>query len=119
MADAMYTGFGIKLHWGPPPQDTAIGFSERAFNRWQRHLPLGTRMLLYSTSKMGGTKEIHAEVEVTGPFADVQAIHPHNEEHPRMLPIRHVNACRNVKPVCLKRVREILGDPKWPRQGVS
>lgn len=119
MADTMYTGFGIKLHWGPPAQANAIGFSETAFKRWQHHLLVGTRMLLYSTSAMGGTKEIHAVVEVADSFANGEGIRPFNEEHPRMLPVRRVHVPRLVNPVPLKRVREILGEPKWPRQGES
>lgn len=123
MADAMYTGYGIKLHWGPPTQENelieAIGFSDTAFNRWQHHLPLGTRMLLYSTSSGGGTRQIHVEVEVSGSFADGEAFRPYNPEHSKMLPVRRVRTPGPVNPLPLKRIREILGQPKWPRQGQS
>lgn len=123
MADAMYTGFGIKLHWGPPTQANepldAIGFSETAFKRWQQHIPVGTRMLLYSTSAMGGSKEIHAVVEVAGSFADGKGICPFNEEHPRMLPVRVLQADENLTCVRLSRIREVLENDKWPRQGLS
>ena len=123
MADAMYTGYGIKLHWGPPAKTNdplkAIGFSERAFKKWQHHLPFGTRMLLYSTRGGGGSGSVHAEVAVAGSFADGASIVPFNVEHPRMLPVHPMHARERVEPVPLRRVREILKDPKWPRQGVS
>ncbi len=119
------TNKGIKLVWAGWDSDPTIGFSGRAAKRWAEHLPVGTRMLLYETtgrakgSKAKGTKSIVGEIEVTGSFADGAGMRPESEQHDELLPSRVIQARADVTPVPLERVREILGDEKWPRRGES
>ncbi len=119
------TNYGIKLVWAGWDSDPTIGFSGRAAKRWAESLPVGTRMLLYETtgrakgSKAKGTKAIVGEVEVSGSFEDGAAIRAADEQHDSVLPVRVIQARATVTPVPLDRVREILGDDKWPRRGES
>ena len=119
------TNSGIKLVWAGWDSDPTIGFSGRAAKRWAEHLPVGTRMLLYETtgrakgSKAKGTKSIVGEIEVTGSFEDGAGMRPESEQHDELLPSCVIQARADVKPVPLERVREILGDEKWPRRGES
>lgn len=119
------TNSGIKLVWAGWDGDPTIGFSGRASKRWAEHLPVGTRMLLYETtgrakgSRAKGTKSIVGEVEVSGSFGDGAAIRAADEQHDQVLPVSVVQARAEVTAVSLERVREILGDEKWPRRGES
>ena len=118
------TTYGIKLVWAGWDDDPTIGFSDRAAKRWAEHLPAGTRMLLYETmskpkgSKAKGTKSIMAEVEVSGTFEDGAAIRAADEEHDAVIPVKVIRS-RAASPVPLERIREILGDDKYPRMGES
>lgn len=118
------TTYGIKLVWAGWDNDPTIGFSDRAAKRWAEHLPAGTRMLLYETmskpkgSKAKGTKSIIAEVEVSGTFEDGAAIRAADEEHDAVIPVKVIRS-RAASPVPLERIREILGDDKYPRMGES
>ena len=118
------TTYGIKLVWAGWDNDPTIGFSDRAAKRWAEHLPAGTRMLLYETmskpkgSKAKGTKSIIAEVEVSGTFDDGAAIRAADEEHDAVIPVKVIRS-RAASPVPLERIREILGDDKYPRMGES
>ncbi len=118
------TTYGIKLVWAGWDNDPTIGFSDRASKRWAEHLPPGTRMLLYETmskpkgSKAKGTKSIMAEVEISGTFEDGAAIRAADEEHDAVIPVKVIRS-RAESPVPLERIREILGDDKYPRMGES
>lgn len=119
------TGYGIKLAWGPgisensKSGDDGIGFSERAYSHWKCSLPVGTRMLIYETSKDGGRMSIVSELEVIGCFSDGAHLREHNPEHTRMLPVRVLQTSENLTPVRLPRIREVLENDKWPHQGLS
>ena len=119
------TNYGIKLVWAGWDDDPTIGFSGRAAKRWAESLTVGTRMLLYETtgrakgSKAKGTKSIVGEIEVSGSFEDGAGMRAESEQHAELLPVTVVQARAEVTPVPLDRVREILGDDKWPRRGES
>lgn len=114
---------GIKLVWAGWNDDEVIGFSDRGYNRWRASLMNGTRMLVYETtgkakgSTAKGTKSLIGEVEVTGTFEDGEAFRAPTEEHDRLLPVKPVIHRADATPVPLDRVREIIGDDKWPRMG--
>lgn len=119
------TNYGIKLVWAGWDDEPTIGFSKRAAKRWADKLPAGTRMLLYETtgkpkgSKAKGTKSIVGEVEVSGTFEDGEAVRVPDEQHDALIPVTVVRQRESVTPVSLERVREILGEEKYPRMGES
>ncbi len=42
--------YGIKLIWGGWLYDKVIGFTDRAYEKWEGKIKPGTRMLLYETT---------------------------------------------------------------------
>ena len=116
---------GIKLVWAGWNDDPIIGFSEQGHKRWRDTLVGGTRMLVYETtgkapgSKAKGTKSIVGEVEVTGTFEEGEAQRAPDEAHARLLPVKTTIHRADALPIPLERVREIIGDPGWPRMGES
>jgi hypothetical protein len=114
---------GIKLVWAGWNDDNVIGFSNQGYSRWRASLMKGTRMLVYETtgkapgSKAKGTKSIVGEVEVTGTFEDGEAFRAPTEQHARLLPVDSKIKRAEAHPIPLERVREIIGDPGWPRMG--
>lgn len=117
--------YGIKLVWAGWDNDPTIGFSNQGYKRWHDTLPVGTRMLLYETgTKAPGFKgksalSVVGEVEVSGSFEDGDAIRAPDEKHDRVIPVTVVQGRDAGKPVPLARVRELIGDPEWPRMGES
>lgn len=114
---------GIKLVWAGWSDDEVIGFSERGYSRWRDSLTHGTRMLVYETtgkapgSKAKGTKAIVGEVEVIGTFEEGEAHRAPTEQHDRLLPVQTTIRRADAHPIPLERVREMIGDPAWPRMG--
>jgi hypothetical protein len=111
------TQYGLKLIWGGWKDDTVIGFSDRAAKRWGDELKPGTRMLLYETSVNKGSKSVVGEIEVTGTFAEGDKLKAPTEEHDRLLPVKVLRRRREGKQIPLARIRELISDDKWPRQG--
>ena len=114
---------GIKLVWAGWNDDDVIGFSNQGYSRWRASLMQGTRMLVYETtgkapgSKAKGSKSIVGEVEVTGTFEDGETHRAPTEQHARLLPVKSTIRRADATPIPLDRVREIIGDPGWPRMG--
>ena len=54
-----------------------------------------------------------------GSFEEGEALRAEDEQHDSVLPVSVAQARASVRPVPLERVREILGDEKWPRRGES
>jgi hypothetical protein len=119
------TAYGIKLVWAGWASGPTIGFSNKGAQRWKDEIPAGTRMLLYETtgtapgSKAKGTKSVIGEVEVAGTFDDGAKIRAADEAHDQVIPVRVVSGRDAGKPIPLDRVRELIGDDKWPRMGES
>lgn len=117
------TSYGIKLVSAGWKDDPVIGFSNKGYQRWKDSMQPGTRMLLYETGtpppgvKFTGTKSIIGEVEVTGSFEDGEKLRSPTEHHDRVIPVKVLRPRREGKSIPLDRVRELIGDPKWPRMG--
>ncbi len=119
------TTCGIKLVWAGWNSEPTIGFSSRGASRWKDDIPPGTQMLLYETtgsapgSKARGTKSIVGEVEVIGTFDDGAKVRAPDEAHDQVIPVRVISGRDAGKLIPLARVRELIGDDKWPRMGES
>ncbi len=119
------TAYGIKLVWAGWDSEPTIGFSDKGAARWKAEIPPGTRMLLYETtgtapgSKAKGAKSIVGEVEVTGTFEDGAKVRAPDEAHDQVIPVKVIGGREAGKPIPLERVRELIGDDKWPRMGES
>jgi hypothetical protein len=118
--------FGIKPLWaGWLESETVIGFSPRAYEKWKDSIQPGTRMLLYETTvqrpeaSFKSAKGIIAEVEVAEGFARSRGLVAPTVEHNYPLRIKVLHGRRSVRPIPLEKVRLILGDPKFPYQGVA
>lgn len=117
------TQYGIKLLWAGWKDDNVIGFSHRGYKRWSDEIKLGTRMLLYETSikrpgtTSKGTRSIIGEVEVSGSFEDGEKYRAPSEQHDHLVPVKVLRPRREGKRIPLDRIRELINDASWPRQG--
>ena len=117
------TAYGIKLVWAGWKDDKVIGFSDRGHKRWGDNIKPGTRMLLYETAtkrpgvSTKGTMSVVGEIEVTGTFEDGERLRAPTEQHDKLVPAKVLRPRRENKSIPLARVRELIDDPQWPRQG--
>ncbi|MEO8397538.1 MAG: hypothetical protein ABI700_31360 [Chloroflexota bacterium] len=115
--------YGIKLVWGGYRTylDKVVGFSSSAYERWKDEINLGTRMLLYETSRNKGAQAIVSEVEVVEGFentAKLNLLSP-TEEHDHLVRIKVIRNIGSVPIITRKRVQEVLGRPSFPQQNDS
>jgi hypothetical protein len=116
--------YGIKLLWaGWQDNETVIGFSPQAYERWKDDIQVGTRMLIYETTKQRpgssfrSAKGLIGEVEVIEGFAKSSGLATPTEEHDQPVKVKVIRGRSSVDPIPLERVRKILADPKFPQQG--
>ncbi|MFN8527725.1 MAG: hypothetical protein U0670_03840 [Anaerolineae bacterium] len=116
------TQYGIKLLWAGWKDDPEIGFSQQGYQQWKDEIGVGTRMLLYETSKARpnsktkGELAIIGEVEVVRGFEKAPDRSP-TDEHTYLLGVKVLRSRNSVRAIPLTAIRKLLRDENFPLQG--